>query len=65
MITTTQKLKRSFDRKVSNAVSPNGKTATIATRSDYLQERLIHVLAQRVSAKVFAMQANWKSYSKV
>jgi ferredoxin len=30
MITTTQKLKRSFDRKVSNAVSPNGKTATIA-----------------------------------
>jgi hypothetical protein len=30
MTTTTQKLKRSFDRKVSNAVSPNGKTATIA-----------------------------------
>lgn len=29
-MTTTQKLKRSFDRKVSNAVSPNGKTATIA-----------------------------------
>jgi hypothetical protein len=26
----TSKLKRSFDRKVANAVSPNGKTATIA-----------------------------------
>jgi hypothetical protein len=41
------------------------KQQQLLTRSDYLQERLIHVLAQRVSAKVFAMQANWKSYSKV
>jgi len=34
------------------------------TLSDYPQERLIHVLAQRVSARVFAMQANWKRYSQ-
>jgi hypothetical protein len=37
----------------------------LLTHSDYLQEKTIHVLALRLSAKVFAMQANWKNYSKV
>jgi hypothetical protein len=27
---------------------------------DYLQEKPIHVLAQRLSVRLFAMQANWK-----
>jgi hypothetical protein len=36
----------------------------LLTRSDYLQEKPIHVLAQRLSAKVFAMQANWKNSSR-
>jgi hypothetical protein len=37
----------------------------LLTHSDYLQEKTIHVLALRLSAKVFATLANWKSSSLV
>jgi len=35
----------------------------LLTHSAYPQEKTIHVLALRVSAKLFATLANWKKYS--
>ena len=63
-IITPMKLKRSNDRKVANLVTKNGKQAAIATRSDYLLERIILVLAQRLFARVSAMQESLKNYSR-
>jgi hypothetical protein len=40
------------------------KLQQLPTPSVYLQEKTIHVLAQRLSVKVFATLANWKKYTR-
>jgi hypothetical protein len=57
------KLLRSKDRKVTNAVSPNGKTATIANTSVYLLEKISRALVPLVYVKAYAMQENSKTSS--
>ena len=58
------KLKRSNDRKVTNAVSPNGKTPTIANTFGLPLERLSRVLVPLTLVKLYATQENLKEYTK-
>ena len=56
---------RSKDRKVANAVSPNGKTPTIANTFGLPAGKIILALIKLPHALRYAMQGNWKKCIKV
>jgi len=67
------KLKRSNDRKVANAVSPNGKTPTIANTFGLPAGKafscpgatsICESVCYAVSVRLFATLANWKKYTR-
>ena len=55
---------RSKDRKVTNAVSPNGKTATISNTFGLPSGKVIPVLEPQVYARKSATQASLKKSTR-